>query len=644
MDKQSSKKILLNLEENILIALSLVMIWGSLVYYFFNLRWTGITFTLILSALSFYARGKLGSKKEENAPKIEIIPQKSWLHIIWPILVYSVLIGTAFTILISHSSASALISPWDAVPISFFIFYLSATAWLFYVLGRQLKPSVKIWLLRIHYFLALGIAIIVYKIGYGFDPFIHQATMELIDKQGYVLPKPLYYLGQYSLIIIIHKIFGLSIYFLNKILVPVAAALFLPKAIWTFLENRGAPKRATLVILSLLALPLNLFILSTPQNLNYLWLLLLIFYTFSSHLKHLPIILALATLAIHPLGGLPALFFVAWTELLKIKNKIKLVWYRLLNILLWLGAALSLPLSFTIVTGQSWRALSFNFSGLTSLINFKVTAANLGNFVLNFSYFLSKSWLLIFIILTAAGLAIWFKKNKGEARLTIYMLSALLIGFVLSASLSFAFLIDYERNNYIARLPILMSLFALPAVILALDYLITKVWRTSKIEIISGWLIIIVLSGASLYLSYPRLDAYTNSRGYSVSNADLLAVKSIAAQTNKPYIVLANQQTSVASLKELGFNHYFKKGDELIFFYPIPTGGQLYQYYLDMVNKNSDRQTMVSAMNLVGVKESYFVISKYWWLSDRIIASAKLQADSYWSVSNNEIYIFKFTR
>ena len=223
-------------------------------------------------------------------------------------------------------------------------------------------------------------------------------------------------------------------------------------------------------------------------------------------------------------------------------------------------------------------------------------------------------------------------------------MSALLVGCVLSASLKFNFLIDYERNNYISRLPILIGLFTLPFIVLATDYLITKTWRGSKTKLISSWLLISLVILSSLYLSYPRLDAYVNSRGYSVSSADILAVNSINKQSAKPYIVLANQQTSVASLKELGFNHYFTTPEGPVFFYPIPTGGKLYQYYLDMVDKNPDRKTMISSMDLVGVKESYFVISKYWWLSNRIIAEAKINADTYWEINDGDIYVFKFIR
>ena len=637
------KKISLTLEENILIALSLIMIWGGLVYYFYSLNWLGITIILLLSLGSFYIRAKYWQTKEIEIDKIKVIPQKNWLHLVWPIAIYILLIARSFFILIKSSSSSALISPWLVIPTNFFLVYIIATAWLLFVLNRKLQPSVKLWLLRIHYFLAFSIAFIIYQIGYGFDPFIHQATMELIDKQGYVLPKPLYYLGQYSLVVIFHKLSGISIYLLNKLLVPLLAALFLPGAIFSFIKEKGESKRAMMVILALLALPLNLFILSTPQNLTYLWLLLIIFYSISKHLSYLPLILGLATLSIHPLSGLPALFFIAWLELLKRKDKLKTIWYRLINTMLWLGATLSLPLSFTIVSGQSWQDLSLSFSGLLSIFTFSHTSTNLSNFTLNFLYLLANNWLLIFIIFSLLGFIIWFKQNKDQAYLFIKMISALFVGFLLSASLTFTFLIDYERDDYISRLPVLIGLFALPALVIAIDYLITKLWRQSKTALIGAWILITILIGTSLYLSYPRLDAYVNSRGYSVSEADLLAVRSIDKQTKEPYIVLANQQTSVASLKELGFNHYFKVGSEQIFFYPIPTGGKLYQYYLEMVNNNPDRKTMVEAMNLVGVKESYFVVSKYWWLSNRIIAEAKINADTYWKINDGDIYVFKFT-
>lgn len=638
------KKISLKIEENILIILSLIMFWGAIIYYFFNLSWTGIAIILILSGWSFYLRAKLGKEKIENikTPEEEAIIKKNRSGLRWLIIIYLTLIATCFGLLTAHSSSAALISPWLEVPYYFFALYAASTALLLYIIAQPIKNSWKLWLIRGHYFLAFGVAIIVYQIGYGFDPFIHQATMELINKQGYVLPKPLYYLGQYSLIIILHKFTGLSIYLLNKILVPLTAALFIPGALAAFLKTRDKAYGKAITILALLALPFNLFILSTPQNLTYVWLVILIFYSLADHLKGLPLILSLATLAIHPLTGIPAVCFIIWKKIVEQKEQLKDKKKKLINILIWLVTALSLPLSFTVVTGQSWRDISLSWKSLLSIFSFKIIDTNVSNIILNLLALLSNSWLIVFIILALIGLVIWFKNNRREAGLIIKITSALLIGFLLSASLSFNFLIDYERNDYIFRLPILIGLFVLPAVAIALDKLVAKFLNSSKTSLIGGWLLLTVLITASLYLSYPRLDDYENAHGYSVSETDILAVRSIAAQTNKPYIVLANQQTSVASLKELGFNHYLKVGSQQIFFYPIPTGGQLYQYYLEMVNKNPDRITMIKAMDLTGVKESYLAVSKYWQSSSRIIAEAKLSADSYWQINNGDIYIFKF--
>lgn len=634
------KKILLNLEENILIALSLLMIWGTAVYYLYNLSWIGVGAALVLSAFSFYfLRSKSIDKKEENLP-----PQKSWLFVWWSIIIYLILNISLFWILISSSNSQALISPWTIIPKTFFFILFISNFWLFYVLSRNIGKSLKLNLLRLHYFLNFGIAAIVYRIGYGFDPFIHQATMELINQKGVVLPKPFYYLGQYSLITIIHKLSGISIYILNKFLVPALAAIFLPGAIYRFLNEHGSSKRSFFCILSLLALPSSLFILSTPQNLSYLWLALLVMYSFSNAGLALKASLALATACIHPISGLPAIIFLAWLEALKNKDKLTIFWRKAINPAIWLITAFSLPVAFMFISGQNLKQISFSWERLGSIFGLAAAPQNKDNLILNFLYLLADNWIIIFIALSVFGLVIWFRHKKQEALLLGKMASALLVSFILSSFLSFDFLINYERTNYSERLPILTAIFMLPAIILSTSYVIDRTWRNNRNQLISSWILASILITSSIYLSYPRLDAYNNSKGFSVSQHDIDAVRSIADQTKNKYIVLANQQTSVAALKELGFDNYFDKGGEQIFFYPIPTGGKLYQYYLKMVDEKPRQETMREAMDLAGVRESYFVINKYWTLSNRIIAEAKLQADKVWSVGNGDIYIFKYER
>jgi hypothetical protein len=154
--------------------------------------------------------------------------------------------------------------------------------------------------------------------------------MELIDKKGIVTPKPFYYLGEYGLIVIFHKLTGISIYLLNKFIVPVLAAIFLPLAVYRFTDQNIHNRSSWLTVLFILSLTFSPFILSTPQNLSYLFLILAI--TFGLTKDGLPwsFILALATLAIHPLTGIPAIIWWLVLALNKHASKIKVKTYKIL--------------------------------------------------------------------------------------------------------------------------------------------------------------------------------------------------------------------------------------------------------------------------------------------------------------------------
>jgi hypothetical protein len=148
----------------------------------------------------------------------------------------------------------------------------------------------------------------------------------------------------------------------------------------------------------------------------------------------------------------------------------------------------------------------------------------------------------------------------------------------------------------------------------------------------------------SLYLSYPRFDKYHNSRGYSTGINDLKAVEYIEKNSKNDYIVLANQQVSAAALKNFGFSRYLKnKNNEEIYFYPIPTGGELYRYYLEMVYEKPTKENMLKAMEFSKVSEAYFVLNKYWWAFPKILEEAKIEADQFTDI-NEEVYIFKYLK
>lgn len=644
--RQKLNKISHNSLEYILLALSLITIYGALIYYFYALNWLAIIFILLTSAISFYYLAKyLFPTSPENNTNIK--EKISYLGY-WPCFMYLFFCALGFYLLFLDRSDRALISPWQALNYSFFIFYgLASLALVFILLKKNISVFIKLLGLSIHYFLSFSVAAIIYKIGYGFDPFIHQATMELIAQKGLVTPKPFYYLGEYGLIVTLHKLSGLSIYLINKFLVPILAALFLPYASYKLLNVNNLKSSAWLTPFFLLALTFSPFIITTPQNLSYLFLILTILFGVTQKNSSWSFILALATLAIHPLTGIPALSWCLIITLSRLREKIKPLLYRSTKIFLFILSALTLPFALFIGGGSNIKEISWNLAFVIDPIKNLFTTLNSAGqdtWLLNFVYFFTYNYSLWLILIIIASLILFYRqKISSDYKTLLFINLALFVAFLVSSQIIFTDLIAYEQTNFANRLLIIILIFFSPFVILALEKLITTILAQNRllkfIWLTFGLSLVLI----SLYVSYPRFDRYFNSRGYSTSANDLRAVDLIAQSAHEPYIVLANQQVSVAALKELGFDHYYKTNKGLIYFYPIPTGGELYTYYLDMVYKEPSQETMAQARALAGVNDSYLVINKYWFQSARVISAAKLTADS-WQTINNDIYIFKYSK
>jgi len=185
---------------------------------------------------------------------------------------------------------------------------------------------------------------------------------------------------------------------------------------------------------------------------------------------------------------------------------------------------------------------------------------------------------------------------------------------------------------------------------LALVKFIEKILQQERAVKYLFFCFLVFLLSCSLYFSYPRYDDYYNSRSFSTSQADVDAVNWINQDAgNTDFIVLANQQVSAAALREFGFQKYYKipspyqgEGESEVFYYPIPTGEKLYQYYLNMVDKNADKKTALQAADLVGADTVYFVINNYWFGFEKILAEARLGADKTQSIDNGKIFVFKY--
>ena len=656
LKKISLFKIIANINDYLLLLISLTIIFGAIIYYIDAFYYYDFIIALILIIGSFIFLGPKIIKNNRNYDGETI----NWLIIdnnnYGYFLAYGLIYIFAIISLYYSSSDQPLISPWQVIKPAFFVSYALASLILILAsTSNKLKMNAKLLLISLHYFLSLLIAVIIYKIGYGFDPFIHQATMELIDKKGLVTPKPPYYLGQYGLIIIFHKISGLSIYFLNKLMLPCLTAFFLPVAIFRYLKSFFVGPNNTdinhndssrfLTLIFLLILGVSPFIVTTPQNLSYLFLILTILSGLKEKNLFWTILLALATAAIHPLTGLPALGWIAWLIFQKYQMSLNQAKVKIIKIILFSANALILPISLFIAGGANLKTISLN--PFLLLEPFKKIFDGLSmsgheDWLFNFIYFFNNNFNLFLILLIIISLAYFYKqKNKPNWSSLLYINISLLIAYVISSQIIFNDLINYEQSNYASRLLIIICFFNLPFIIWLIEKLISKILGQELIVKLLWLLFGVSILSISLYISYPRHDKYYNSRGYSVGINDLKAVSFIDQNAEAKYVALANQQVSVAALKQFGFNNYYQTSKGLLYFYPIPTGGPLYQYYLDMVYIKPDKKTAQKAMDLTGTKAVYLIVNKYWTNSGKIINEAKIDADSWFNI-NDEVYIFKY--
>jgi len=613
-----------------------VAVVGVIVYVLYGLNKNGVYATALISLIivALIIKNNLQhSPKQSLAETIKQIPKHEWLG--FGLFLLSWLIALWF--LYSGRSDRAIITPWQVVSSWFFLAYGVGIIFIFTLSrysSKLLAPA-----LILQSVLLFGVAAIVYRIGYGFDPFIHEAAVKAIEQLGQIKPLTPYYLGQYSIMTVLHGLTNISLAFWSKILVSALAAITLPLVIIRWLKNHhGAEKDWGLAAVALLIMPATLFIITTPQNLAYLFLLIVLFWPSpqaTTNEKFIIWLCAIAALITQPIAGIPAVL-IALADSTQNKKWDKFIYPLIIGCF-----AVALPLAFYVFTAlDSSAAVSLSWPNLQFLSNLIPTNPNQESWWLNFIYLYNGLWsLIIFILILIGAWLTIVKKNLELRRRSFWPALALVIAAIISSTINFHFLIDYERSDYPIRLIITAILFSLPLIVNAFRELAILIEKSNKMTMISWLLIIAFAAVASIYLSYPRFDHYYNSHGYASSKADSLAVKWIEKNSQgEPYVVLANQQVSAAALREFGFKKYYKNN---IFYYPIPTGAELYQKYLAMVDKPS-LKTIKAARDLTGVKHIYFVLDSYWWQYPKLAAEAAFIANETKDIGDGQVIVFSF--
>ncbi|HEU0051198.1 MAG TPA: hypothetical protein VFQ60_04045, partial [Patescibacteria group bacterium] len=463
------------------------------------------------------------------------------------------------------------------------------------------------------------LAPIIYKIGFGFDGFLHRAGESILLQTGTLLPKPAYYIGQYVFVTWMARLFSAPVQIIDIFLVPIGAA-FIPWLIALF-----AKKRLYFISLGALLIPFSFLIATTPQSFAFLlgFAALCFAMTFrAGRISWLPsFLVSLWALATHPLAGLP--FFgitllILWV--VKAEQKKQNILRAVLPWMLIVGSATVVPLAFVANSFLSKGTATWQWTALTDFRTYASWFVSLippqTHTALWADFAAFAQYLFPLIILTTGLIALKDKRQRAFYGLLIMSaLSLALASLFLKTAGDFSFLIDYERGNYADRLLIVAGfILSLPAFMGASE-LIEQFTKKSALASLALILAAGSFYGAKTYLALPRNDATIVGHGWSVGAADLEAVQWIDGDAKgRPYTVLADQSVSAAAVATLGFKRY--AGD--IFFYPIPTGGALYQLYLAATGNHPSREIMTQAGSLGASNRVYLVLNNYWWNADHV--------------------------
>ncbi len=560
---------------------------------------------------------KTVSHEEGTSGLAERKPSKLWAAGLVP---FAVLIAVCFIMLFRSASEAAMNTPWKIVPPLFWTALIAAAALGTALLMRAGKTTAGLALLGL-LATSLSVAAIVYAIGYGYDPFVHVAAEQHIMEHGFVAPKTPYYAGQYALTVMIARFTGLAIRTIDVWLLPALAALGITGAVG--IAAAAARQKAGAWAAGFLCLlPLAPFINTTPFGLACLYCLLSAIVALGAQkeprVKYAVWIFALASLATHPIAGIPA---VALAAIIQFRNKFAAFGIAFL-------AAAALPALFVLSAGgfsPSWDRIQ------TLVLPFEIPLTRfrgLGD--------------PLYAIGTLAALAILIASFRRFPHF-LAALSAALSGVMVAGFADFSYLPDSEQGWYASRLLMVAIVIAVPAAA-------TSAGRLFERSSGGGWRSLAAITACvfffvgGTYLAYPRHDRYVISKGWSTSKSDVSAVHAIAADAgSEPYVVLAAQPVSAAALREFGFFRYFNSAEGQLFAYPVPTGGPLYQYYLKMIYDEPSSEYMKQAMELAGVKLGYFVVNSYWTRADHIIGRAKDTSEKWFGIDNAD-YVFRYTK
>lgn len=632
-----------------LIVITILGLVGSAAYLAYAFpAW--VQWGLLASPLAIYA------KKPILDWQPLIFSVSSW----WYVAVQALVATPYVTVLFKAQTDELLRAPWTALPSWIFGLYALNIIWLIVTLYRASNLQIKMASTIMVMFLHSAIILFVYQIGFGFDPFVHRATMSWINDFGVIFPKQPYYIGQYVLTILAQTATGLSIHTLDRWLMPLLGSIFLP--IVSISSIAPYLKKSTHIswFWSFWIIPLYAFIsygVTVPYIFSVFFTLVAIFAAIASRTNSLSrfvswiaIILAAIT---QPLIATPT---IAWLFFVTVfpRHQAKHRWIYVIVLAGIIG--LTVPAIFTLQALRVGSGFPLLTNPLTTLPEFLAIFARpywylpeRSSLILEGLYLWQR--LLAPLIGIIGLIGIWLMRKHPYRDIAFMSLSGVLgvwiTAWLLRSWFVFPGVITYEQINYPTRLLVTSVLFVFPWAMISIQHLTQWFWQHKQAVIartifITGVTSLLVVS---LYLSYPQRNHKARYPGYNVTRYDIEAVQWIDAQEDTDqYLVLANQIVSAAALQELRFRTYFDTPQGELYQYPIPTGGPLYQFYGPMLYDDNKQETIQKAMTLVDVDSAYVVVNGYWGNLHEIVYELSQVADVTHMIGSGHVWVFGFER
>ncbi len=543
--------------------------------------------------------------------------QESFTSLWWQGGAYILLYGAIVATYALSRSSEALISPWQVVtPWCIPLFALTGLLTWVYL------PRMSRWMAGILTMLqgiaAFGISMVVYRFGYGFDPFIHQAAARSLAEHGQMLLSSPLYVGYYTLLAGMHYVTAVPVDMIDIVLVPLFMTMFLVwwtvcgTALWRLPRSTG-----WLVLL----LPYAFATFSVPYHLALvllLWIIALLPLWEEGRYRFAMVLLASVSVLIHPLTAVPlAMMLVAGAlrPIVRTRYRIPLVALGTLvgiSVLFWIyvsqgGGAWIMP------TAESLRI------GVRVLLGLPFFYEPLPTWMwLVWNGQMIWMWLALFV--AAIG---WGLLAPKEARVRGWEAIAVMIGtafaaILVASSASFTNILPSEQYEFALRLRNLLPWLLFPGLSYAALRIMEKLW--GKVSII---LVVPLLFTANWLASYPAYAPEMSMVAPGLGEAQLQAFEAAELMAErKPYAALAPQMVSAASLKRVGFERSLQTSAGERYPYAIPTGGELYSFYLQLWSERDPHELLQEACQFARVPQVLVIMPSGWdpsrWIDERL--------------------------